>query len=228
IPRKGFCSLSGTEIQSISRRMYSSASLALIGPPKMTAPACWSSVCGSFSSKRGRRTSRGKPNWVSAWPIRPGVECSWWRTIRIGCRIVASGRREESAPIFGIASACKFKMGPPSARRTASFVSRLAGLFGLAGNPPAQIDPFARRHTEQIGGAPQQIILELVALAVGVDDFPHHLDDLSAAFFVQRAVEETGEMIKVDGFVLRGRCLVDQFVGGGVVEREAALDDGVQ
>src|SRR6204780_2879577 len=204
--------------------MNSSLLLALIGQHKMTSPKFSSSDCGSASSKRGRRTSRGKPNWRSAWPIRPGVECSWWRTIRIGFGIVARNRR----PACGTAFACKFKMGPASARRLASFVPRLAGCRSLAGNAPAQIDPLARRHPEQIGGAPQEVILELIALAVGIDDFPHHFDDLGAAFFVQRAVEETGEMIKVDGFVLRRRCLVDQFVGGVVVEREAAFDDDVQ
>jgi NADP-dependent 3-hydroxy acid dehydrogenase YdfG len=39
---------------------------------------------------------------------------------------------------------------------------------------------------------------ELVALAVGIDDFPHHLDDLGAAVFIERAVEQMGEMIEVD------------------------------
>ena len=36
MPRNGFSALSGTAIQSISRRMKSSSSLALIGPPKIT------------------------------------------------------------------------------------------------------------------------------------------------------------------------------------------------
>ena len=86
---------SGTEIQSISRRMKSSGSLALIGPPKMTAPACSASVSGSGSPNRGRRMSSGKPSWPQAtWPTRPGVECSWCRMIRIGCGIA----RKESAP----------------------------------------------------------------------------------------------------------------------------------
>jgi hypothetical protein len=39
MPRKGLSSRSGTASQSISLRMKSSGSLALIGPPKMIAPA---------------------------------------------------------------------------------------------------------------------------------------------------------------------------------------------
>ena len=42
---------SGTAIQSISRRTKSSGSLALIGPPKMTAPAWPSSVSGKRIAK---------------------------------------------------------------------------------------------------------------------------------------------------------------------------------
>ena len=44
----------------------SSSSLALFGPPKMTAPAWPSSVSGSGSPKRGRRMSSVKPRFLSA------------------------------------------------------------------------------------------------------------------------------------------------------------------
>ena len=84
------------------------------------------------------------------------------------------------------------------------------------------------RHAKQIGGAPKEIVLQFVAGAVGVDDLPHHLDEAGPAGFVERAVEQAGEMIEVDGLVLGERRLVDQFVGGGVVEREAVLDHRVQ
>ena len=84
IPRNGRCSRSGTAIQSISRRTKSSGSLALIGPPKITAPAWPSSVSGKGSPKRGRLMSSGCPSARSALPTRPGVEVSWCRTISTG------------------------------------------------------------------------------------------------------------------------------------------------
>src|SRR5665647_3200618 len=84
IPRNGRCSLSGTAIHSISRRTKSSGSFALIGPPKMTAPAWPSSVGGSGSPKRGRLISSRYPSARNALPTRPGVEVSWCRMIRTG------------------------------------------------------------------------------------------------------------------------------------------------
>src|SRR5581483_12415770 len=68
----------------------------------------------------------------------------------------------------------------------------------LAANPPPQLDALARRDAEQIGSPPQQIVLELVTPAVGIDDLPHHFDDAGAAGLVERAVELMGEMIEVD------------------------------
>ena len=96
-PRNGRCSRSGTEIQSISRRTKSSGSLALIGPPKITAPAWSSSVSGSGSPNRGRLTSRGCPSARSALPTRPGVEVSWCRTISTGSSGAAVGAAPAAA-----------------------------------------------------------------------------------------------------------------------------------
>ena len=76
--------------------------------------------------------------------------------------------------------------------------------------------------------APDQIVLQLVALAVGVDDLPHHLDDAGASGFVERAVELMGEMIQIDRFVFGGGRLLYQLLGRGIVEIEMLLDDGVQ
>ena len=72
----GISSRSGTSIQSVSRAMKASVSLALIGPPKTTAPAWSARVSGSSSPKRGRRMSRAKPRRTSSCPTRPGVEVS--------------------------------------------------------------------------------------------------------------------------------------------------------
>jgi hypothetical protein len=101
IPRNGRCSRSGTAIQSISRRTKSSGSLALIGPPKMTAPAWPSSVFGSGSPNRGRLMSRGCPSARNALPTRPGVEVSWCRMIRTGspgAPAGGAGRRARTPP----------------------------------------------------------------------------------------------------------------------------------
>src|SRR5258707_816773 len=89
IPRNGRCSRSGTAIQSISRRMKSSGSFTLIGPPKMTAPAWPSSVSGRGSPKRGRLISNLCPSARSTLPTRPGVDVSWCRTISTGSKEVA-------------------------------------------------------------------------------------------------------------------------------------------
>src|SRR5262249_20621414 len=49
-----------------------------------------------------------------------------------------------------------------------------------------------------------------------------------ATVLVERAVDQTGEMIEVDGFVLGLRCLDEQFVGPRLVEIELLLDENVQ
>src|SRR5262245_757745 len=92
MPRNGFFSLSGTASQSISRRMKSVVSFALMGPPNVMAPAWPAMVSGSGSPNRGRRTSSGWPRWRKAWPRRPGVDVSWCSTIRIGWSIARSWR----------------------------------------------------------------------------------------------------------------------------------------
>ena len=51
-------------------------SLALIGPPKIAAPACSASVSGSGSPSAGRRMSSWSPRAADAEPIRPGVDIS--------------------------------------------------------------------------------------------------------------------------------------------------------
>jgi hypothetical protein len=57
MPSSGFCSRSGTAIHSISRRTKSSVPFALIGPPKMIAPAWPAIVSGSGSPELGLRMS---------------------------------------------------------------------------------------------------------------------------------------------------------------------------
>ena len=98
-------------------------------------------------------------------------------------------------------------------RDRAPLRSRLAGPAAGSATRWRSSIALARGDAEQIGGAPDQIVLELGDAAVGIDDLPHHLDHAPAAVLVERAVEQAGEMIEVDRLVLgRGR-LVDQLVG---------------
>src|SRR5262245_18664134 len=109
---------------------------------------------------------------------------------------------------------------------TLTLVTIAGRLF--AGNAATDLDAVARRHVEQVGGAPHQIVLELIEAAVGVNDLPHHLDDPPVAVVVEPVIEAAGEMVEVDGFVLgRGR-LVDKLERGGIVEVEAALEHRLQ
>src|SRR5258705_13301479 len=79
------------------RRMKSSGSFTLIGPPKMTAPAWPSSVSGRGSPKRGRLISNLCPSARSTLPTRPGVDVSWCRTISTGSKESAGGQRARAA-----------------------------------------------------------------------------------------------------------------------------------
>src|SRR6476659_10510999 len=65
-----------------------------------------------------------------------------------------------------------------------------------------EVDPVALGDPEQVGRAPDDVILELGHLAIGIDQLPHHLDDALAALFVERAHDDAGEVIEVDGLAL--------------------------
>src|SRR3954469_20582912 len=60
-------------------------------------------------------------------------------------------------------------------------VCRVGGVSdcrGLAScDPVLELNPVARRHAQQIGRAPDDVVLELADLAVGINQLPHHLDD---------------------------------------------------
>ena len=89
MPRNGFFSLSGTPIQSISRRTISSSSLALCGPPKMTAPAVLfqrlRAACRRTAAGGCRAGCRGSEAAMADAAGRGKLPC---RTIRTGGRIV--------------------------------------------------------------------------------------------------------------------------------------------
>src|ERR1041385_4359007 len=103
-----------------------------------------------------------------------------------------------------------------------------AAIRRLAGHAAAQRHAVARGNPQEIGGAPHQIILEFVDASVRENHLPHHLDDTEAPCFVERAVDQAGEVIKVDRLVVGPRAGIDQRVGCGVIECEARLEHRAQ
>ena len=82
----------------------------------------------------------------------------------------------------------------------------------------AQLDPLSRGHPQQIGDAPDDIILEFIHSTVGIQDFPHHLNEPATTFVVQKLIELVGEIVEVDGGpVDRGRFLEQR--GGTQIPR---------
>ena len=57
---------------------------------------------------------------------------------------------------------------------------------------------------EQLGDAPDEVLLEFVALAVGKDDLPEVLDDADALVLAHLALQHAGEAVEVDRLVLGG------------------------
>src|SRR6478752_7117337 len=102
------------------------------------------------------------------------------------------------APVMTVTG---LKIDEVATRASLSIVSGAAAL-PLAGDTLAQRDAVARGDPQQIGGAPHQVILELRDASVCQHDFPHHLDNTEAARFVERSVDQAGEVIEIDGFLL--------------------------
>ena len=98
----------------------------------------------------------------------------------------------------------------------------------LAGNAAAQRDTVARGHPQQIGDAPHQVILEFVD-APSANTISHIISTIPRRpGFVERAVDQAGEMIEVDRLVLGERADIDQLLGRGLVEGETRLEQRMQ
>src|ERR1700756_5356068 len=95
---------------------------------------------------------------------------------------------------------------------------------GAFGDGVLQIDPVTLGNAEQVGGAPDDVVLELTDLAVGIDQLPHHLDDALAALFIERAHDDAGETIEIDGLALDLSGIGDEPVRGAAIEPEMAFD----
>src|SRR5437588_11139001 len=96
------------------------------------------------------------------------------------------------------------------------------------GDAMLEIDPVARRHTEQIGGPPDHVILELANLTVGIHQLPHHFDNAEPARFIHRAHDDAGEVIKIDRLALHQGRRGDQLVCRAGIKSEAAFDEAMK
>ncbi len=72
----------------------------------------------------------------------------------------------------------------------------------LSGDPLAQQDPVARRNAEKFGDAPDRVFLEFIDHAVGKRDVPQHFHDFLASIVVERAFQDAGEMVEIDGLAV--------------------------
>src|SRR5579883_248874 len=91
-----------------------------------------------------------------------------------------------------------------------------------------QVDAVAGGDAEQVGRAPDHIVLELADLAIGIDQLPHHLDNAQPPLFIDLAHDDAGEMIEIDGLALDQSRGLDQLVGSAGIEPESALNQAVQ
>src|SRR5262249_47416186 len=91
------------------------------------------------------------------------------------------------------------------------------------GNTAPQRNALAGRNADEIGGAPDEMLLQIADRSADLDDFPHHFDEPPAAFLVQGSRDAAGEIMQIDrAAVLFGR-LRDQLRRARIVELEAAL-----
>ena len=90
-----------------------------------------------------------------------------------------------------------------------------------------ELDPVARGHAEQVGGAPDHIVLELADLGrrrkPAPTSFPQCVSRPSSS---TGAHDDTGEMVEIDGLALDQRGRRDQFVRRAGFERQSGFRSG--
>src|SRR3984893_16219553 len=96
------------------------------------------------------------------------------------------------------------------------------------GDTALEINPIARRHAQEIGGAPDHVVLELADLAVGIDKLPHHFDDAKPALLIHRAHDDAGEMIEIDRLTLDQHRGGDQLICRAGIKPETGLEQTVK
>src|SRR5690606_33492178 len=106
-------------------------------------------------------------------------------------------------------------IGPYS--RPASGFALLTGLHAAAHG-----DPLGPLHVEQLGNAPDQVILDLMALAVGIDHLPENADELDARLHVEMALEHAGKGVEVNRLAVSRLAGAQQPLQLGFVDAEMA------
>src|SRR3954453_21431715 len=96
------------------------------------------------------------------------------------------------------------------------------------GDAMLEIDPVARRHSEQIGGPPDHVVLELADLTVGIHQLPHHFDNEEPAGLIHRAYDDAGELIEIYRLALHQSRRGDQLVRRAGIKSEAAFDKAMK
>src|SRR5258706_1621731 len=91
-----------------------------------------------------------------------------------------------------------------------------------------EIDPIARGHGQEIGGAPDHVVLELADLAVGVPQLPHHFDDAEPALLIHGAHEDAGKRIEIARLTLDQRRGGDQLIRRAGIKPKAACEEAVK
>jgi hypothetical protein len=92
----------------------------------------------------------------------------------------------------------------------------------------AQLDPLSRGYPQQIGGTPDDIILEFIHSTVGIHNFPHHLNEPATTFVVQKLIELAGEMVEIDGGPVDRSRFLQQYGGGPVVQIKMRSENSVK
>jgi hypothetical protein len=62
----------------------------------------------------------------------------------------------------------------------------------------AFLDALARGHAEEVGNAPDDVILHFASFAIGINDVPQDTDQLQTLFGIEVTLEIGGEAVVVD------------------------------
>ena len=95
-------------------------------------------------------------------------------------------------------------------------------------NLPAKLHPLSRRHPQQIGDTPDDVVLEFIHSTVGVHNFPHHPNEPAATFVVHKLIELAGETVEIDGGPVDRSRFLQQHGGGRVVQIKMRSENSVK
>jgi hypothetical protein len=69
---------------------------------------------------------------------------------------------------------------------------------------------------------------KLVHASINANDFPHHLNDSTAAFVVETIIELTGDMVEINRASIGCDSVLDQLNGGEIGACPAAQPAGMK